>query len=178
MNRSTKGAIAAGAAAVLLLGGAGSLAFWTDSDPVGGGTFTAGSLNLVALNTCSVWNLDTGEPGGQPFNPATGKIVPGDTITKVCTFTIDAVGEHLRAGVVAEPGTDSGDLIDSGDLTIGDATLEIGGNPVTEITNDDNGSVLSVTVPVTFSSASDNTSQTLSGTLDAINIVTTQVHTP
>jgi alternate signal-mediated exported protein len=178
MNKSTKGALAAGAAGVLLLGGASSLAFWTDSDAVAGGTFTAGSLNLTPLNGCNVWNLDTGEPGGQPFDPATGKIVPGDVITKVCTFTIDAVGTHLRAGVVAEAGTDSGDLIDSGDLTVGTAALTIAGNPITEITAANNTQTLSVTVPVTFNDpgVSDNTTQTLSGTLDAINIVTTQVH--
>ena len=70
MNKTTKGAIAAAAAGALLLGGIGSLAYWTDSDPVGGGTFTAGSLSLTPLSTCDTWNLDTAEPGGSPFDPA------------------------------------------------------------------------------------------------------------
>ena len=41
MNRTTKGAIAAGAAAVLLLGGAGSLAYWSDCQDAAGGTINS-----------------------------------------------------------------------------------------------------------------------------------------
>lgn len=175
MNRSTKGAIAAAAAAVLLLGGAGSLAYWTDSDAVAGNTFTAGSMSLAALNTCDEWNLDTDEPGGQPFLPGTDTLVPGDVVTKLCTFTVQAVGTHLRATVAAVPGTDSGDLLTSGPLTIG-SSLAIGVTPVTEITEDNDGDTLTVAVTVTFASASGNTSQTDSAVLDDIDIDTTQVH--
>lgn len=174
MNKTSKALLAATTAGALLLGGAGSLAYWSDSDQVSGSDFNAGSLNLVALNTCDVWNLDTGEPGGQPFAPATGKIVPGDVITKVCTFEIDAIGEHLRASVTAQPGTDSGALID--DLTVAATGLAIGGSPVTEVTEGDDGATLSVTVSVTFDTAADNATQNLAGTLDNINIVTQQVH--
>lgn len=175
MNRTTKGAIAAGAAAVLLLGGAGSLAYWTDTDAVDGDTFTAGSMSLEPLNGCNVWNLDTAEPGGQPFVPGTDRLVPGDVVTKLCTFTVDAVGTHLRATVEAVAGTDSGDLLTSGPLTVG-STLAIGVTPVTEITEANDGDTLTVAVTVTFDSASDNGSQTDSAVLDDIDIDTTQVH--
>ncbi len=41
MNKTTKGALAASAAAVLLLGGAGSLAYWSDAETIQGGDVTA-----------------------------------------------------------------------------------------------------------------------------------------
>ncbi len=60
MNRSTKGAIAAAAAAVLLLGGAGSLAYWSADGEVGGDTITSGSFTLTALPTADGWNARLG----------------------------------------------------------------------------------------------------------------------
>ena len=60
MNRSTKGAIAAGAAAVLLMGGAGSLAFWTADGDVDGGTVTAGTLSLTDLECDTTWTEGPG----------------------------------------------------------------------------------------------------------------------
>jgi alternate signal-mediated exported protein len=173
MEKTTKGAVAAAIAGALLLGGAGSLAYWSDSDDVTGSTFNAGSLSLAPAGACNVWNLDTGEPGGQPFDPSTDTLVPGDVVSKVCTFTVDAVGEHLRATVTAQPGTDSGALLP--ELAI-DTDLAIGANPVTEITDDDDGATLSVTVTVSFDPASTNASQTDSAVLDDIAIVTSQVH--
>jgi alternate signal-mediated exported protein len=174
MSKITKGAIAATIAAVLLLSGAGTLAYWSDADNVDGSDFNAGSLSLTPLNGCDVWNLDTGEPGGQPFVPASGYIVPGDVITKVCTFTVDAVGEHLRASVVAEPGTNDGDLLDY--LTVATTDLAIGVSPISSITEANDGQTLSVTVQVTFNGSADNDSQHLEAVLDDINIVTTQLH--
>jgi alternate signal-mediated exported protein len=174
MNKTSKGVLAAGAAGMLLLGGAGSLAYWSDTDPVAGSDFNAGSLNLTSLDACNVWNLDTGEPGGQPFDPTVGHIVPGDVITKVCTFEVDAVGEHLRATVDAVPGTNSGALLPS--LSVAATNLEIDSATITEITEANHGDVLSVTVAVTFDAASDNSTQELAATLASINIVTQQAH--
>ena len=177
MNKTSKGVLAAGTAALLLLGGAGSLAYWSDSDTVAGSDFNSGSLHLTPVDgdDCNVWNLETGEPGGQPFDPVTGKIVPGDVITKVCTFDVDAVGEHLRATVTAVPGTNSGALVSS--LSVAATGLKIDGSTITGITEDNDGDVLSVTVAVTFNSASNNTTQNLAAALADINIVTQQVHT-
>ena len=100
MNKTTKGAVAAAAAGVLLLGGAGSLAYWNATGTVAGGTISSGELTLTNADcdpgvgtTDSVWTID----GGTAFNPATEKIVPGDTLTKVCTYTITASGTHLEA---------------------------------------------------------------------------------
>ncbi len=91
MNKSTKGALAASAAGALLLGGAGSLAFWTTTQPVSGSDITAGHLKLTNPSCGAGWLLD----GGAVFT--TQLLVPGDTLTKVCTFSLDAAGEHLAA---------------------------------------------------------------------------------
>lgn len=175
MNKSAKGAVAAAAAGVLLLGGAGSLAYWSDSDGVAGGTFNSGSLSLTALNTCNAWTIDSDEDApGATFDPLSDLLVPGDKITKECTFTVDATGDHLRATVAAAATTDSGVLAPN--LTLDPAALTIGGTTVTEITEANDGDTLTVTVGVTFDSTSDNTTQLKSGTLDEIAITTSQVH--
>ena len=69
MKKSTKGALAAGGAAVLLLGGAGSLAYWTASGSVPGGSLTSGSMTLSSV-TCGSWTYG-GVDAGTPTSPVT-----------------------------------------------------------------------------------------------------------
>jgi alternate signal-mediated exported protein len=92
MKKSTKGALAAGAAAVVLLGGAGSLAYWTDSANVDGGNFKTGSVKLTA-DDCSTatWKYTT---AGHTTDTVTS-LVPGDSIAKDCTVTLTGTGDHL-----------------------------------------------------------------------------------
>lgn len=92
MNKTTKGALAATAAAALLLGGAGTLAYWTDDATVDGGDITSGRLTLDD-GTCGVWTHTNGPKATQ----AVVKIVPGDILRKTCTFVIDAKGDNLKA---------------------------------------------------------------------------------
>ncbi|MEO9325171.1 alternate-type signal peptide domain-containing protein [Nocardioides sp. C4-1] len=105
MNKTTKGALAASAAAVLLAGGAGTLAFWTDTATVQGGSINSGTLGItplvVAPNTqaCDTnWVYATGSAkAGQTVV----LFVPGDKVTKKCTFKIAATGDNLSAAVTA-----------------------------------------------------------------------------
>lgn len=107
MKKSTKGALAAAAAGTLLLGGAGTLAFWTDGATVDGSTITAGTLTLDQ-DACGDWQLDG--VGGVGGDLAGRLLVPGDTLTKQCTYTIVGTGDHLEAALdVATPDW-SGDL--------------------------------------------------------------------
>src|SRR5205085_10847187 len=94
MKKSTKGALATSAAAVLLLGGAGTLAFWNDSATVPGGTVQSGQLELGAPDCGAGWTLDD----GSLFT--TQLLVPGDSLTKVCTVDLLATGAHLGADLV------------------------------------------------------------------------------
>jgi alternate signal-mediated exported protein len=91
MNRTTKGALAAGAAGALLLGGVGTLAFWTDTEVMTGTTIGSGHMQLVSPSCGAGWILD----GGATYT--TQVLVPGDTLTKVCTYTVEADGAHLTA---------------------------------------------------------------------------------
>jgi alternate signal-mediated exported protein len=98
MNKSTKGALAAGSAAVLLLGGAGSLAFWTADGAAEGGSITAGDLKLTDGTCDTDWVYAAGSAGaGNPVD----LFVPGDEITKQCTFGLQATGDNLTAKITA-----------------------------------------------------------------------------
>lgn len=92
MNKTTKGALAVSAAGVLLLGGASSLAYWSNAQSLPGGTVTAGNLALTAPQ-CAGWSYATG-------GAAVNKFVPGDVISKTCTFVVKASGDNLKANLV------------------------------------------------------------------------------
>ncbi|GAA4099470.1 alternate-type signal peptide domain-containing protein [Nocardioides kongjuensis] len=92
MKKTTKGALAAGTAAVLLMGGAGTLAYWTDSDTVTGSSITSGHLSLdaSACQGTTGWLLE-----GAPFDPSTGTLIPGDTLSKTCNAVVNVKGTHF-----------------------------------------------------------------------------------
>jgi len=153
MNKSTKGALAAGTATVLLMGGVGTLAYWTDTETVSGGNLESGHLDIVTDDTntgCDGWQLDTGEAA--PTTYAAGDpLVPGDVLTRHCDYTITAEGNHLRATVSADIPTLTGALADA--LTVAPATIEVNGVAVTGFTEDNDGDTLSVELQVTFDEA-------------------------
>lgn len=172
MKKSTKGALAAAAAGTLLLGGAGSLAFWNATATVDGSTVSSGSLSLTGAE-CSNWVLDNGEePQGEDL--AVG-IVPGDQLTKTCTYTITATGDHLRATLGATGGDKTGDL--AGAVTV-TPTFDVGGNALTEITDDNDGDTLTAKIVLDFpyGNAVDNSSQGDSVNLSDYVVTATQVH--
>lgn len=88
MKKTTKGALAAGSAAVLLMGGAGTLAYWTDSVTTEGTDIASGHLSLD-LDECQGWELD----GGAAYTSQL--LVPGDSLTQSCTYVLDIAGAHL-----------------------------------------------------------------------------------
>ncbi|MGO3148182.1 MAG: alternate-type signal peptide domain-containing protein [Leucobacter sp.] len=174
MKKSTKGAIAAVGAAALLLGGAGTLAYWNAEAPVAGGTINAGELKLTDTSDCEnlPWTLDGGEDAaGVSFDPDTDLVVPGDVLTKTCDFGILAQGEHLRATTGFTDPTATGSL----GVTPA-ASFTIGGDAVTEITEANNGDTLSAVVTLTVNAANDNTTQLTSSVLSDYVVTLTQVH--
>lgn len=169
MQKSTKGALAAAAAGALLIGGAGSLAFWTDSKTVDGGTIASGSLTLSNVACASSWTHS--EAGANPT--AVSLIVPGDTITKQCTGTLTLVGEHIGATVALDPasvtdvvGTLGSEVTATATMTSPAATINAPGTyPVT------------VNIDVTFpSTVTSVTSQGGTASLDALTLTATQTH--
>lgn len=173
MKKSIKGALAAGSAAALLLGGAGSLAYWTDSATVAGGDITSGDLTLTTI-ACADWQLDSdGGTGG----PLAGRlIVPGDTLTKTCTYTLHATGEHLEGTLDVDTPAWAGDL--AGKVTTG-ATFTVGTTPVTPGTpvtfQDGPDQTVTAAFTVDFPyGTEDNSSKDLTATLDDITVTVTQ----
>jgi alternate signal-mediated exported protein len=97
MRNSIKAALAATTGAALLLGGAGSLAYWSDEEVIPGGTINGGSLDLTSADCGVGWELN-GE--GVTFN-FSRPLVPGDVLTKTCSYVLDATGDNLQADVAA-----------------------------------------------------------------------------
>jgi alternate signal-mediated exported protein len=177
MKKSTKGALAAGAAGVLLLGGAGSLAYWTDTSTVTGDTITAGRLAL-SDPSCGEWMLGDASPLADD-----DKIIPGDELTRVCTFTVDATNARMRAAFdVSAPGFDTDDsaaaILD--ELAV-NATYEVthagATSSVTTPAVVENNDVITATIKVTFDYDADNVqnSQDLSATLNEITVTAKQL---
>ena len=185
MNKSTKGALAATTAGVLLLGGAGSLAFWSDSITIGGSTISSGHISLddTTVGDCAGadWILDNGETtAGAVFDPATSTLVPGDSITKTCTFDVTARGDHLRATLAATGGAESAPATgnDLSPKVTTTAAFTVAGASATTITEGNNGDELEAKITLSFpyGATSDNPSQDGSLDLSAYTVALTQVH--
>jgi len=183
MHTTTKGALAAGAAAVLLLGGAGTLAFWSDDATLNGGSVTSGSLSIDPVSCTSAWQYASGSAANT--NVVNG-IVPGDAIYKVCTFTVAAVGDHITATptipatLAYTPANAPGSTLS---LPVA-ATYTLNGNPFTgaDVITDTNDGTLAARIVVTmpFGNATTinaNDTQGLTKTLDALTVSLTQTTT-
>jgi alternate signal-mediated exported protein len=96
MNKLIKGSIAGAAGIALLLGGAGTLAFWNDDAIITGATITAGNLDVAPAKVAGAtdgWKSSK----GAITNIASYKIVPGDVLTYTQSFDVTAVGDNLKA---------------------------------------------------------------------------------
>jgi len=185
MNKTTKGALGLGAAAVLLAGGAGSLAYWSGSTSLDAGSITSGTLKLENPACGADWKYAAGKAGA---GTTVTKYVPGDVITKTCTFTITASGDNLSAKLntpaVSFPAAASGSsrtLTPTADYKIGTAAAVNGDNTITSA---DNGKTVTaaITVNIPFGSAENaatkvnvNDTQNLTTTLNTITVTATQV---
>jgi alternate signal-mediated exported protein len=180
MNKSTKGALAAAAAGSLLLGGAGSLAYWTDAESITGGTIKAGHLKLTPVGAgCEDWKLS-----GTAFDVASDKVVPGDTLTRHCEYTVTMSGKSLAAEVnVGTPsftGTLEPGLSHTATYSVGTVT-DVPTGTATVITN---GQTVAVDLEVEFPHVADagagennrfNKSTTLTAILSDFTVTATQV---
>ena len=170
MNKTLKGALAASAAGVLLVGGAGTLAYWTDTGTVDGTDIESGHLALTT-DTCLGWKLD----GSVLVITDAIRIVPGDVLTQVCTYVVDAEGDHIAAAFdVTTPNLSSVNVL-TDELDVS-AAYKIGVLPVATFPAAvANGDVITATITVTFDGpTATNGSQDLIATLDDITITATQ----
>ncbi|MGO1399443.1 MAG: alternate-type signal peptide domain-containing protein [Brevibacterium yomogidense] len=102
MKNVTKAAIAGGIGVALLLGGAGTVAFWTDSADGGDGIISAGTLDIGTV-AGGGWEIShAGSGAGEPtaaeaFDPAADQIVPGDILTYTQSIPVELQGENIAA---------------------------------------------------------------------------------
>ncbi|QIK63346.1 alternate-type signal peptide domain-containing protein [Leucobacter viscericola] len=95
MNKLTKSSIAAAAGIALLMGGAGTLAFWNDTIDAGTtGTISAGTLSLSNA-TAGSWT----DQNGKAVDVAAFRAVPGDTLTYKTKVDVAAIGDNLTGTI-------------------------------------------------------------------------------
>lgn len=144
MQKITKGALASGAAALLLIGGGSTLALWSDSEVITGGEITFGALELT--------------PGVENATETSSiELVPGDDDTIVNTYTVTAEGDGLEATIAVTDPSVSGDdgLTSSTSTTFTPEGGEPGELPTT-ITEAQNGGVITVTTTVSLAEGEEN----------------------
>jgi alternate signal-mediated exported protein len=96
MKKVTKASIAAGAAVVLLLSSAGTLAYWNDTVNVGSpAAISAGDLRLTQA-AAPAWSIThTDGTSTAVADLAAVRIVPGDKLTYHGAYTVSAQGQNL-----------------------------------------------------------------------------------
>jgi len=183
MKTVTKAAIAGVAGVTLLLGGAGTLAFWTDTQAGSVVTIATGNLDLGTPADGSDWALqqnaadlpaDTAEALSVPY--IAQLLVPGDTLTKTVDIPIVLTGENNRARLDVTAANAAGALDD----VLSAEILTINGTPVTTpadgtatvtFTTAQVAALTGGTVPVTyrvaFDWAADNATKLASTTFQA-----------
>lgn len=176
MNKLTKAAIAGAAGIALLLGGAGSLAFWNDSAGMGGASITAGTLT-ISSNTDGAWTND-----GNPVDLTTFRAVPGDELVFTATFNVTATGDNLSATVgitgdsIVAASASGADTALAGLLTES-ASFLVDGVSTTTVVGAAGTQVVTVSVTVTWpdgTSAADNAAKNGAVDLTAMTITLTQ----
>ncbi|GAA1480104.1 hypothetical protein GCM10009624_05440 [Gordonia sinesedis] len=174
MQKKTKGAIAAGGAVLLLAGGAGSLAYWSDSENIAGGSVTAGELSLEPGPADGWYDVSTNPgPGalGTKIDPATFRIVPGDKLEYRSAVIVKAKGQNLRATLTSDKSAVTGDPELASKITTTMTTT--GGGP--QITEADAGKTIKVVVTMTFDPTTpDQVAQNKAVNLSALKITLSQ----
>lgn len=196
MNKLVKGSIAGAAGIALLLGGAGTFALWNDSQVVSSSTVQTGTLS-IAQPTAPVWtDRSANAIGGTTFDPATQKIVPGDTVRLTQTVTVTGEGKNLKARLsladlaAAIPAALSTPITVGGDTFV-PVTVALATTPATgaaamtavagqanvyEVIPNTGANTYTVTVDVTFDArTNDKVGQAQTVDLSKVNFALTQV---
>jgi alternate signal-mediated exported protein len=105
MKKTTTAAVAATVGAVLLLGGAGTLAYWSDTETSANQTISSGNLDLETINS-GAWKLQhvVGDKVTSkvdyvvPTTTVPGTpIVPGDVLTTTVNVPVKLLGTNMKA---------------------------------------------------------------------------------
>jgi alternate signal-mediated exported protein len=172
MNKLIKGSIAGAAGIALLLGGAGTLAFWNDDAVITGATITAGNLDIAPAATPGAGDGWKNSKGAVTI--ANYRVVPGDVLTYTQSFDVTATGDNLVATAALAPTaikpvatTKPADVALAGALT-SSAKFKVGTVETTTVTPTGGKQTIVVTTTITFpngTAAADNAAK-----LGAVNL--------
>jgi alternate signal-mediated exported protein len=149
MNKLTKAAIAGAAGIALLLGGAGSLAYWNDSADLAGASITAGHL-IIEANDDGAW-----EDADGAIDIATFRAVPGDVLSYSATFDVTAIGDNLSATVALTGDSIVAASTDAKDVALAallqeSVVYDVDGTATSTVTADAGTQTVTVTVTITW----------------------------
>ncbi|MFN3600803.1 MAG: alternate-type signal peptide domain-containing protein [Dietzia sp.] len=148
MNKTTKGALAAGAAALLLAGGAGTYAAWTDTAPdTDGASVTTGHLAVDQVADSASWTWQSPGVAGEIFDPATDTLAPGDSVRFTGSYDLAIEGTNLSAELIATSGT--------GALPAGMTWTADEGNNLANLTEANDGDTVTVGGTLAFDASAE-----------------------
>jgi alternate signal-mediated exported protein len=105
-NKMIKGSVAGATGIVLLMGGFGTYALWSDSTTQAGDGITSGTLDVQANAVSWTDNASPANTLGD-VNDWDLLMVPGDAVTRTQTFTFTGSGENLKGSIKFIPGTET-----------------------------------------------------------------------
>lgn len=160
MQKITKGALASGAAALLLIGGGSTLALWSDQETVKGGTIATGDLRFVDVVSEEIAVTGLADGGtSQEFASSYTVKLEGLTNAKL-EFTTPALDDTTDAAVA--------EVLDV------DSVLQIDGTAPSAEPDDsftvENGDVVTVLTTVSLDTGSTEASNDLAADLSGIEV--------
>lgn len=178
MNKLAKSSIAVTAGIALLMGGAGSLAFWND-------TIDAGTTGSISAGTLSLSNATAGtwtDQNGNALDITSFRAVPGDVLTYTTTIDVTAIGDNLTGTIgigtaSIAPATAGAADTELAALLTESATFTVNGSAVNTFTATGTPQPVDVTVTISWPSgnpATDNLAKLGSVSLADFAITATQ----
>ena len=101
-HKMINGSVAGATGIVLLLGGFGTYALWTDSESTPSSTINSGVLDIAA--GAALWEDASPDATSTSWTPGTDLVVPGDVIEQTQTFTVSGTGKNLAGEVTFDEG--------------------------------------------------------------------------
>ncbi|MCU1417848.1 MAG: hypothetical protein JWP32_2022 [Schumannella sp.] len=159
MNKLVKGAIAGAAGIVLLMGGAGSLAYWNDSanagPSAGSNSITAGTLTISAVNA-GAWTKGFYNAAGTVVTApaavaslAAVRIVPGNRLVYTQSFNVVGTGDDLYFTITSSAGAVSAASAGAADVALA-AQINASATTAFSIASITGGTVTAATTPGTY----------------------------
>lgn len=159
MNKLVKGSIAGAAGIILLMGGAGSLAYWNDSATAGpasgSNSITAGTLTVTAVNagswTKGFYNASNVLVGsvGAVANLSAVKVVPGNRLVYTQQFNVVGTGDDLYFTIGSTAGAVTAASVAAADVALA-AQVNASGTTAFSVGSITGGTVVPATTPGTY----------------------------